>query len=489
MAKGYPNTKQKGSASDRRDFVKKAAVGAAAGFCASTARARGVIEAPTVLGIGAGGKGKTDLEQVTKVGFQVVALADVVDATKLKIDPKDRRAKGQVQCRKSYPDAVFGRDYRQMISELDERIDAVVVSTPDHHHFHASMQAMQAGKHVYCQKPLTHGIWEARQLAQTAKSSGVITQMGNQAHANDHMRRCVELIREGIVGKVKEVHCWTNRPIWPQGFQQPPTVEAIPEAMDWKQWIGPAPWVGYSPLIAPFAWRGWWNYGTGALGDMACHIMDLGFWAMDPDAPKTVQVEQVGRTAISPPINSKIAWQFAANQYSAADGFQVLWYDGYIDAAFNREQWRLVKNSEEYNHPSKDVLDGMNFSKFGSVVIGEHGKLFFDRSKPNWILQTNRKIESFEFPEPNLPRAAGQNNYQEWFDAVTGRIAQCESNFKLAARMTETILLGVLAQRVGEGVLHWNSKQMSVESRPELSRYIRRSYADGWDAQKLFGID
>ncbi len=480
------NSKQ--SLTGRRNFVKKAAAGVTASFCASTIRARGLLEAPTVLGIGAGGKGKSDLEQVTKVGFQVIALADVVDATKLTVDPKDRRAKGQVQCRKAYPDATFGRDYRQMIAELDDRIDAVVVSTPDHHHFHASMQAMQAGKHVYCQKPLTHGIWEARQLAETAKTKGIITQMGNQAHANDHMRRCVELIRAGIVGKVKEVHCWTNRPIWPQGFQNPPTAEAVPEAIDWKQWIGPAPSVGYSPKIAPFAWRGWWDYGTGALGDMACHIMDLGFWAMNPDAPKTVQAEQFGATQLSPPINSKIAWQFAPNQYSAADGFRVLWYDGYVDATFDRDKWALAKSGEEYNHPSPDILDGMKFADFGSVVIGEHGKLFFNRGKPNWILKTDRSIESFEFPKPSLPRATGQNNYQEWFDAVTGRIGQCESNFQLAARMTETILLGVLAQRAGEGVLHWNAEQMSVDSRPDLDKHIRREYADGWSTQQMFGI-
>ena len=163
---------------------------------------------------------------------------------------------------------------------MGDKVDAVTVSTPDHHHFHASVMAMQAGKHVYCQKPLTHGIWEARMMAQIASQTGVKTQMGNQAHANDHMRRCVELIRAGIIGKVKEIHAWTNRPIWPQGFHSPPAKEAVPAAIDWNQWIGPAPWVDYSHLIAPFSWRGWWDYGTGALGDMACHIMDMGYWAM-----------------------------------------------------------------------------------------------------------------------------------------------------------------------------------------------------------------
>jgi hypothetical protein len=251
----------------RRKFVQlaSATAGAAAFSFPVPTIARGRLEKPTVLGIGAGGKGRADLAGAVKAGFDVIALADVVDEKKLG-SFKDQRIKSMMQVRDAYPQAQFGTDYREMIADLGGKVDAVIVSTPDHHHFHAGIQAMEAGKHVDCQKPLTHGIWEARMMAQVAAETGVKTQMGNQAHANDHVRRCVELIRAGVVGKVKEIHTWTNRPIWAQGFASPPPAKKVPAAIDWKQWIGPTPWVDYNPAIAPFAWRGWWDYGTGALG-------------------------------------------------------------------------------------------------------------------------------------------------------------------------------------------------------------------------------
>ena len=309
--------------------------------------------------------------------------------------------------------------------------------------------------------------------------------MGNQAHANDHMRRCIELIRAGVIGKVKEIHAWTNRPIWPQGFSAPPPAEPIPDGMDWEQWIGPAPWVEYSSRIAPFAWRGWWNYGTGALGDMACHIMDLGFWAMQPDAgpklaPSSVIARQHGATELSPPINSIITWDFDTSPYAARDGFKFHWYDGYIDASFDRETWQLIKQAEEYNHPDEVTLDGMSFTDFGSVIIGEQGKLFFNRSKNNWVLKTSSDIDGFTWPEPSLPRAQDQDNYKEWFDAIEGRIEQSESNFALAGPMTETILLGVLAQRVPDTKLDWDSENLQIKDHPELASWIRREYREGW---------
>jgi predicted dehydrogenase len=471
----------------RRKFVQTAsAVAGTAAFSFPVPTiARGRLEKPTVLGIGAGGKGKADLAGAAKAGFDVIALCDVVDVKKLG-SYTDKRTKGMAQVRDAYPQARFGSDYREMIADLGDKVDAVLVSTPDHHHFHASVQAMKAGKHVYCQKPLTHGIWEARMLAEVAAETGVKTQMGNQAHANDHMRRCVELIRAGVIGKVKEVHTWTNRPIWSQGFASPPPATKVPSAIDWKQWIGPAPWVDYNPVIAPFAWRGWWNYGTGALGDMACHIMDLGYWSMDPAPPTSVVAQQNGATKYSPPINSKITWKFAPNKYSAKNGFTINWYDGFVDAKFNREKWALDKASKEYNHPNEDVLEGMDFEKYGSVIVGEHGKLFFKRSGKNaWTLKTDTFVDGFKWPEKTLPRAPDQDNYREWYDAIQGTIPRGESHFGLAGPMTETILLGVLAQRVPDENLRWNSEKMEVVDRPELQKFVHRDYADGWGTKEL----
>ncbi len=464
----------------RRQFTKTAgaAFGAAAGFHFFPSLAQGRGEKPTLAGIGAGGKGRTDIEQCRKAGFEVVALVDIVDARKLQ--KVEGRLRSMAQVRDHYAEAAFFSDYREMLSEMGDKVDAVTVSTPDHHHFHASVLAMQSGKHVYCQKPLTHGIWEARMLNQLARSTGVKTQMGNQAHANAHMRRCVELIRAGVVGDVQEVHAWTNRPIWPQGFQKPPEKQPVPAGIDWQQWVGPAPWVDYSPRIAPFSWRGWWDYGTGALGDMACHIMDLGYWAMQPGAPRSVRAQQEGATDLSPPINSIITWDFGPSDLTAAEGFRFHWYDGYVDAEFDRDSWSLKKHSNEYNHPDEEVLEGMDFRDYGSVIIGSAGKLFFHRGKQNWVLKPSRDEGELAAIPQSVPRAPGQNNYAEWLAAIEGRIDQGESNFGLAGPMTETILLGVLAQRNPATTLAWDAEKMAVKGRPDLDKLIRRDYRDGW---------
>ncbi|NNE00587.1 MAG: Gfo/Idh/MocA family oxidoreductase [Pirellulaceae bacterium] len=479
--------KAPGSGVSRRQFHKAAgtAIGAAAGFHFFPALADKKLEKPTLAGIGIGGKGSADITGASKAGFEVVALCDIVDFPKLgKIDGSDKKFQGRIKnmgkIRREFPEAKFFSDYRQMIADLGDKVDAVTVSTPDHHHFHASAQAMLAGKHVYCQKPLTHGIWEARTLTELAKRTGVKTQMGNQAHANDHMRRCVELIRAGVVGKVTDIHAWTNRPIWPQGFRSPPAKQAVPAGIDWDQWVGPAPWVDYSPRIAPFAWRGWWNYGTGALGDMACHIMDLGYWAMDTPTPQSVKAKQQGATDLSPPINSVLTWNFGPGPFSGKAGFKFHWYDGYVDAKFDRDNWQLVKNGDEYNHPSEDILEGMDFAKFGSVIIGTDGKLFFNRSRNTWVLKTNSHIDGFTWPEKSIPRATNQNNYQEWYDAIDGTVDQGQSNFALAGPMTETILLGVMAQRNPDTELQWDRETMTVKDRPDLQKYIQREYRSGW---------
>ena len=470
----------------RRDFTKAAATfGAAAGFHFFPALGDKKLEKPTLAGIGAGGKGLADINGSKNAGFEVVALVDIVDTKKL--SKIEGRLKKMGQVREQNEHAAFFTDYREMLSTMGDKVDAVTVSTPDHHHFHASALAMQMGKHVYCQKPLTHGIWEARMMNSLASANKVKTQMGNQAHANSHMRDCVELIRAGIVGKVKEIHAWTNRPIWPQGFASPPEKEPVPRGIDWEQWVGPAPWVDYSPRIAPFAWRGWWDYGTGALGDMACHIMDLGYWAMQPEdgprlAPRSVIAKQEGATKYSPPINSVITWDFGPSQYASPDGFKFHWYDGYVDAHFDRDTWQLIKNGKEYNHPSDEVLDGKGFSKFGSVVIGEEGKLFFNRSRDTWEVEPGgRRVDQLKREvAASIHRARDNDNYKEWLDAIEGRIDQGESNFSLAGPMTETILLGVIAQRVPDTELRWDSEALEIEGRPELKKWIQREYRDGW---------
>lgn len=475
-----PTAADNGRPISRREFGSSvgAAARAAFGFQLLPSGARGGLERPALAGIGMGGKGRSDIQNSADVGFEIAALVDIVDPAKLK--QVKGRLKSMADSRAAFPQARLFADYREMFAEMGDRIDAVTVSTPDHHHFHASAMAMLSGKHVYCQKPLTHGIGEARTLTHLAQKTGVKTQMGNQAHAQDHMRRCVELIRAGVIGPVREVHAWTNRPIWAQGFSDLPPAEKIPAGIHWDQWIGPAPEVHYSSKIAPFAWRGWWDYGTGALGDMACHIMDLGYWALTPGSPTSVIAEQEGATRFSPPINSKVTWEFARSRYTSAEGFRYFWYDGYVNATFDPTEWRLVKDGDDYNHPDAELLETVDFRKYGSVIVGERGKLFFNRGRNNWILKATAGIDGFQWPEPSLPRADGQNNHKEWLDAIEGKIPRSESDFSLAGPLTETILLGVLAQRHAGMRLPWDGEKMEVPGRPELSRFIQREYRDGW---------
>ncbi len=467
----------------RRKFAKQMVVAASTLPFARTfipAHAMGKLEKPALAAIGTGGKGQSDLQEMAGAGMQVVALVDVVDGTRMGGEVNNRM-RGIPRVRASHPQARFFRDYREMFESMGDRVDAVTVSTPDHHHFHASSLALRAGKHVYCQKPLTRSLWEARELARLAEEAKVVTQMGNQAHANDHLRRCVELIRAGVVGKVQEIHAWTNRPIWPQGFNERPQPEPVPAWLDWEQWVGPAAWADYSHFIAPFAWRGWWNYGTGALGDMACHIMDMGFWAMQPAAPTAVQAAQAGATELSPPINSKITWDFPENPYSTAGGFQYFWYDGYLNAHFQKDGWQLIKQGEAYNHPDDSVLEGLSFEEYNCVVVGERGKLFFNQAQENWLVKPSHILDGFAWPEPSLPRAIAQNNYREFADAISGAQGSTQSNFGYAAALTETILLGVLAQRVPDTKLVWDAERLAVQGRPDLAELIKPPYRPGWE--------
>lgn len=466
---------------NRRNFSK--AVGAAAGASAFgfqfvPGHVWGANSRIQLAGIGSGGKGKADIGGSAGVGMQIAALVDVVDANKLALpegkDAKRMRSRlaSMAHARKTYPDAKFYSDYREMFHDMGDKIDAVTVSTPDHHHFHASVMAMKSGKHVYCQKPLTHGIWEARTLTRLSKETGVKTQMGNQAHANSHMRRVVELLRAGIIGKVSEVHAWTNRPIWPQGFSEAPAAETPPPGIDWEQWIGPAPWVDYSSKIAPFAWRGWWNYGTGALGDMACHIMDLPYWGLGLTSPVSVKAKQEGGSELSAPINSTIVYDFAN------EGVKLHWYDGQKGASFDRENWRL--NKGEFNRPGEDVLEGVDYREFGSVIVGEKGKLFFNRFKDTWFVKPGAALaEINEWPAESVPRAKGDSNYAEWLEAIEGKVERGQSDFAYAGPFTETILLGCVAQQNPGEKLMWDAENLSFKGREDLSSVVRREYRKG----------
>ena len=442
----------------RRRFVGTAAASAFA-FTYVPSRVFGANERLNVAGIGVGGKGASDVGGAADAGCNIVALCDV----------DENRAAATF---KRFPNAKRYSDFRVML-EQQKDIDAVTVSTPDHVHAPASIMAMRMGKHVYCQKPLTHSVYEARLMAETAKQYGVATQMGNQAHAGEPIRRGVELVRAGIIGKVHEVHTWTNRPIWPQGMQIKPPAKQVPSTLDWDLWLGPASWREYSDAYVPFKWRGWWDFGTGALGDMACHIMDMAFWSLQLQHPISVEAEFDGNTAESPPFWSNITYQFPAR--GDQPPVKLVWHDGYTGPD---------RSKDPQNFPPADVLEGQNPKAFGTVLIGEKGKMFFSRSggsgqnrrRTNWLITPPSIAEDFEPPKKTIPRV--ENEDVEWVQACKGGPAAL-SNFSYSGPFTEMVLLGNVAIRAGKKIL-WDGENLKATNAPEADPLIRREYRRGW---------
>ncbi|MGE3779370.1 MAG: Gfo/Idh/MocA family protein, partial [Pirellulaceae bacterium] len=455
-----------------------------------------------VAGIGVGGKGAGEVKDVTEAGGTFVALCDV-----------DQRRAAETFV--NFPQAKVYRDFRVML-EKEKGIDAVTVSTPDHTHAVAALMAMSLGKHVYCQKPLTHSIYEARRMAEGAAYFGVQTQMGNQAHAGEPIRRAVELVRAGIVGPVREVHAWTNRPIWPQGGAAVADRDKMPRAtmpaeLDWDLWLGPAPQRDYSPCYVPFAWRGWWDFGTGALGDMACHIMDMPYWALDLGTPMSVEAESAGATAETGPDWSTITYHFAARQSvgggdrGAAVGpkaavaqpaVKFVWYDGSRDGRQNAPYDLLAQATAEAqrapggqpgpatsplkNKPKKrkkrddETIDAP--SRWDLLLVGDDGMMVFNRSSLDWIVTPATRVAQFLEVPKTLPRVANED--AEWIAACRGG-PKALSSFDYAGPFTEMVLLGNLAVRLGRKI-DWNAAEMKATNAAEADAWIRRTYRQGW---------
>jgi predicted dehydrogenase len=434
----------------RRSVIKAGA--AAFAFQFIPAHVWGANERMQIGCIGIGGKGTGDVADVAALGNDIVALCDVDD---------NRRVRKGKDPRELHPRASFHRDFRVMLDKHESELDAVTVSTPDHVHCHAAVMAMRMGKHVYCQKPLSYSIAEARLMAETARTQGVATQMGNQGHAGEPIRRAVEWIRAGVIGKVQQVHAWTNRPIWPQGQKTLPPGQAIPDGLDWDLWLGPAAKRPYNEAYCPFKWRGWWDFGTGALGDMGCHIMDMPYWALELTSPSRVEAQSEGNSSVSAPTASTVSYQFPAGKYSSELAFT--WYDG----------GRM---------PAAEVLaeSGMTkeqvASRFDLVMVGEKGKMFFSRSSLDWLITPASTLEDFQPPEPSLPRVANED--VEWIEACKGG-PPALSRFEDSGPFTETVLLGNLAIRLGEPI-QWDGSAMKAVDCPRADRYIHRSYRRGW---------
>jgi predicted dehydrogenase len=389
----------------------------------------------------AGSQGATDTDGCASEN--IVALCDV-DEIRL----RERGAK--------YPKAKLYRDYRKMLDEMKE-IDGVIVSTPDHHHAFASVMAMKLGKHVYCQKPLAHSVWEARRMREVARETGVITQMGNQGHSYDSTRRLVELVRAGALGEVREVHVWTDRPIWPQGIGRPKETPPAPASLDWDLWLGPAPQRPYSPDYVPFKWRGWWDFGTGAVGDMACHNCDAAYWALDLGQPLTIEAETSGVNSETAPKWAIVRFEFS--QRGNLPPVKLTWYEG-------------------GKKPSRDLADGADLPANGTLMLGSKGKILFrDWNPNNFRLLPEDKFKDYQGPPQSIPRAP-DGPYKEWIAACKGG-SPCLSNFDYAAPLTEFVLLGNLAMRTGKKI-EWDAKKLEAKNCPEAAQFIRRDYRNGW---------
>ncbi|HIJ53772.1 MAG TPA: Gfo/Idh/MocA family oxidoreductase [Planctomycetes bacterium] len=438
----------------RRDFL-----GGAATVAAFTIVPRNVLGGPrhkppseklNIAGIGVGGQGSGDIGNVSSEN--IVALCDV----------DWKRAAGTFR---RYADAKKYHDFRRMLDKEDKNIDAVVVATPDHIHAPASMAAIKRGKHVYCEKPLTHSVYEARKVAEAARKYKVATQMGNQGQASEGTRLMCEYIWDGAIGPVREVHVWTDRPLrglssvyWPQGVERPTERPSVPETLDWDLWLGPAPNRPYHPAYLPFNWRGWWDFGTGALGDIGCHSIDPIFRALKLGHPMSVEATSTLVNKETYPVASVVNYQFPAR--GDMPPVKLSWYDGGM---------RPRRPDELEN--------GRRLGTGGVLFVGEAGKMLGERLIPE------SRMKEYKRPAQMIPRSPG--HHKEWIQACKGG-KPAGSNFDHAGPLAEAVLLGNVAlrpelkEKMNQTRLLWDGPNLKITNISEANKFLRREYREGW---------
>ena len=427
-----------------------------------------------IAGIGVGGQGGSDLASILKEcpGENIVALADV-----------DWRHAGGTF--KRHPDARRYKDYRKMFDEVKE-IDAVVVATPDHMHAPASVAALRRGKHVYCEKPLTHSVWEARQVAEAARQAKVATQMGNQGAGSEDTRRLCEIVWSGAIGPVREAHIWTDRPsqglfneYWPQGVARPKDTPPVPETLDWDLWLGAAPERPYHPAYHPFRWRGWWDFGTGALGDIGCHACDPVFRALKLGAPGSVQASSTRVNEETFPLGSVVTYYFPARGKEVqANNPHVRGMSGRGAGEVEMPPVKLVWYDGGLRPPRPEGLpDGEMMGDNGRMLVGERGFILGNSIYPNSLRQEAGSIAR------SIPRVDG--HYRDWVESCkSGKPSG--SNFDWAGPLAEAVLLGNVALRVQvrelltRKKLEWDPVGLKITNLPEADEFLRCSYRQGW---------
>jgi predicted dehydrogenase len=423
-----------------------------------------------LAGIGIGGQGASDLANLESEN--IVALCDV-----------DQSHAAHVF--KKYPNAKRFTDYRKMLDEMKE-IEAVVIATPDHHHAFAATEALKRGKHVYCEKPLTHSVWEARKLAETARAAKVATQMGNQGQASPEVRRLCEIVWAGIIGPIREVHVWTDRPsrglfeeYWPQGIGRPSEKPPVPATLDWELWLGPAPSRPYHSVYLPFRWRGWWDFGTGALGDIGCHAMDPIFRALKLGAPLSVQAASTRVNAETYPLGSMVTYEFPARSAAPqANNVHVSSLSGAAAGGGEMPACKLTWYDGGLRPPRPTGLpDGDTMGDNGRLFIGEKGFILGDTVYPRTCAQAAKEVAR------RIPTSSG--HYREWAEACKGG-KPAGSNFDWAGPLTEAVLLGNVALRnqlredLTRYKLLWDAAAFKFTNFDEANQYLRRVYREGW---------
>ena len=463
---------------NRRDFLKTS--GAATAF---TVVPRFVLGGPGyvapsdtvyIAGIGAGGKGTSDLTSCAESKHAKISFLCDVD---------DRMA---MQSKKNFPDALYYRDFRDMLAKEHKHIDAVIVSTPDHTHAVAAMASMQLGKHVYVQKPLTQSIGEARALTLAAKKYKVVTQMGNQGASEEPVRRMKEIVDAGLIGEVTKVYAWTDRPVWPQGIAAPTGKHEIPEELDWDLWLGPAQAIGYHPAYLPFNWRGWWRFGTGALGDMGCHVMDPVFRILPIDYPTEVECSataayegffEVAKFTESCPSSSITHLKFPRTDGKGI--VDLTWMDGGLRPQMPEEL--------PADYDMAMLTNGVIFEGSKGKLIGNHG------DAPSLLpLSLNEEIEKVPKTEKRVP----EGHYVAWVEACMKGYGKSDlsSKFEYAGPFTEAVLMGNLAIRSyqlevsesgdssypGRKKLLWDAENMKITNFDPANEFVMGKYREGW---------
>jgi predicted dehydrogenase len=451
---------------NRRSFLFGASV---AGFGIFTegrrgwARGIGPNDTLNIACIGVGGKGKSDTEHAAHHG-RIIALCDI-DQQRL-----DAMAEKHKEAKKF-------ADFRELLHELDSKLDAVVVSTPDHTHAAAAVTAMRLGKHVYCQKPLAHSVWEARLMRETARQKGVCTQMGNQGTADGGFRRGAELVRSGAIGEVKEVHVWTNRPF--KYWKQAPDIvarakeEAVPKHVRWDLFLGPAPERPYNHVYHPHDWRGWWDFGTGSLGDMACHTANLTFMALELGLPVRVSAQSGEINPETYPAWATITYEFPA--HGNRSPVKLTWYEGAKDGKRNLPPSKLF--------PDKEFQP----SSSGSLFVGSKWRMYspndYGAVQMFWPAAEFKELRAPERMLPRIEGGKGGDDAQklEWVQAIrAGKPSLALSNFDYASTLTESMLLGNVAVRSGQAI-DYKPESGEIVGGSSASQYLKPYFRKGWE--------